>query len=731
MSARRTTSSNGPNHTPQSHAQHAKEGPARLWSYVPPWFIWFAILGVAALGHWLWPASPWFALVAEASILLWVWVAVRMSQNLHEVLRVLACATVVIVGLFIILANILGLNAVLVSLWGGVGFSFNVAWTIRRMLLPEFRTGQRQMSPGAQKLLDALGGAQLGTAKRKAIEGFSEDTQELGPIHVPIEVNRGEQTVGELKHIPETIETLAGMRPGAARLVHSSKDAGKTELVINPVDLLEGEIPWRGPSAYGESISLPVPVGRYIGTDLCKIFMVGDESEGRNLVQWLVMGMTGAAKSHSIRTLIADLSTRTKVTVWAHDHVKGLQTLMPLIEGEALDWVTMTKADGQAMLAAVRQVIQARARWLGIKGHDQWNDECGLNVLIVWIEEAADLAQLKVLLQLVREGRSVGVVLIISLQRASHTTIDTDTRAQLAGNMCFGVESETDAKFGLPTHVIDAGASPERWRANKPGYCYISAPGIPESKQAEEMRWFKSTKVQIIDACKRGSAVRTPLADEVDQVTIKAAGNIYAKRVPTYVFLNPQHPLFAKGIGMDIGAMTSAKPRKDDEEMTDEEFDSQASQAAVTDSMGSNSTGVYSDDSDFDDDDDDSLNTDDAEEKLNAEVDIPPCPAPNMGPANPVELRDMSTEECRERVQQYLRALDADGKAFVTVPDVQRMKPPIKRGREWLRSELKRLAGTIDGEVPDSNGFRLERDDDMDAGVFRIVPPFVTVGRPT
>lgn len=723
-------------HTSPGHARHVKDGPGRLWPYVPPWLIWLAMLAVAALGRWLWGGNGFYPVMVLLAAQGGMWVVYRMTRTLHEVLRVLAIATMAVVGIFIIMVGILGLNTVLLSLWGGVGFTVCSYWTVRRMLLPEFEKGQRAASPMAQRLIDALGGAQIGTPKQKIIEGLGGEHDALpGPIHVPITVNRGEQTTADLKHIPETVETIAGLRPMAARLVHSRSDAGKTELVINPVDLLEGTVPWRGPSAFGESVSLPVPVGRYASTNIAQIHVTGDEEAGRNAVQWLVMGMTGAAKSFSIRTLMADLSTRKKVTIWAHDHVKGLQTLRPLIEGGALDWVTMTKADGQAMLASLRLVIQARARWLGMKGFDQWTEDCGLNLLIAWIEEAADLAQLKVLLQLVREARSVGVVIFVSLQRASHTTLDTDTRAQLAGNICFGVESETDAKFGLPSHVIDAGASPERWRADKPGYCYIAAPGIPEAQQAEELRWFFAKADQLVDACRRGAAVRTPLRDEADMVTIKAAGNVYAKRVPTEAFLNPQHPLFGKGIGMDIGGAIK-KTTTDGEDMGDDaettgKTETLGSSNSVRGSMGeteSNSSGYSNSDND-DDEVDDVTNTDEAEAKLKTAVDIPVCPAPDMGPAKPVvyKWQDMTKEEqtqkCRDAVQAYIRAKDAAGDAFLTVPDIQNMKPPIPRGREWIRGELKRLAGEIEGQIPSAEGFRLERDDDADAGTFRIVPP--------
>lgn len=714
MARHKAVSSTGTHGVPVHGAVH-RDGPSRLLSYAPPWIIWLFALVVALVGHSLWGDNRLYPMSALLATQGGIWVAWRMSKPLHEVLRVLACASVAVFGLFVIVVGVLGMTTVLWSLWGGVGFTVCAYWMIREMLKPASERGAQANGTAARKFLDALNGASVG--KTKQIEGEATgDSDKPSPIRVPLTVNRGEQTVDDLKHIPRTVETLAGLRPGAARLVQSATDAGRADLIVNPVDLLEGIVPWRGPSAFGESVTVPIPVGRYASSGEAQIYLGGNEELEIDILMWLVMGMTGAAKSFSIRTLMADLSTRNDVTIWAHDHVKGLQTLKPLIEGGALDWVTMTKADGNAMLSTVKQVIEYRARWMGIRGYDKWTPKCGLNLLVVWIEEASELAQSAILLKLARTARSVGIVLIISLQRASHTTIDTDTRAQLSGNICFGVESETDAKFGLPTHVIDGGASPERWRAERKGYCYIAAPGVPDDKQAEELRWFYAEGKDLIDPCKRGVAVRRPLSEEVDPttgqidpVTVKAAGNVYAKRIPPEAYVDSTHPLFAKAIGMDING-----PKKiDDEDAVDE----------IPEPRGSVAAGrVENDDDDFDDDDEE-LDTTEAERALRAHVDIPPCPAPDMGPATPKQYKNLTTEQCQAYVQEYLKALNSAGKAFVGVPDLLRMTPPIPRKREWIRSELKRLAGLIEGQIPSPQGYRLDRDDDMDAGTYRILEP--------
>lgn len=696
MAARRVSSQETGHHA-EHHGHTSKYGASRLLPYAPPWIMWLFTLAVAALGHALWGRNPLFPMAAMMATQGGMWVAWRMSKPLHEVLRILSMMSVFVFGLYVIVVSIVGMTAVMWSLWGGIGFTICSYWTIRRLLLAENSKGIQAGTVMAERLLNVLNGAKLGNPQQ--IEG------EAGPIKIPLTAKRGEQSISELKDLPEAIESLAGLRPGAVRMVPSREDRAQAEIRINPVDGLQDIIPWRGPSNFGASIHEPIPVGPYASQGLCEIYLTGDAEVGRNAAQWLVMGMTGAAKSYTMRMIIADALTRKDVTVWAHDHVKGLQTLKPLLEAGGIDWVTMTVADGKAMLGTVRDVVKARARWMGAKGYEQWTPDCGLNLLVVWIEEASDLAQLKILLQLAREARSVGVILFVSMQRASHTSIDTDTRAQLSGNICFGVESETDTRFGLPQHVIEAGAEPELWRTDKPGYCYISAPGIPDDMQAEALRAFMATPDMIVDAVKRGNVVRRPLSEEDDQVTIAAAGNVYAKRKPSEAFL-PGHPLFNEAIGM----VPVTKAKDGDENMTDSDY--------------TNDFGNDAEDDDEMDNNEDDVSTDEAERALKTEVHLPPVPDSDV--VTPLVNEKLTAEQCRERVQQYLRAINAAGVSNVTAPDILRMTPPIPRRREWIRMEMIRLAGDTD-EVPDPQGFRLEHDDDMEAGEYRIVPP-VMVG---
>src|SRR5687768_10594499 len=82
-------------------ARVTKYGASRLLAYAPPWLIWLFTLGMALTGRWLWGGSPWFPMGAELATIGGCWIVWKMSKGLHEVLRVLAMASVVVIGLFV------------------------------------------------------------------------------------------------------------------------------------------------------------------------------------------------------------------------------------------------------------------------------------------------------------------------------------------------------------------------------------------------------------------------------------------------------------------------------------------------------------------------------------------------------------------------------------------------------------------------------------------------------
>lgn len=662
--------------------RHETYGPGRLLVYAPPWAVWVLVYLLAVLVWALWgqdyDARPWFAVGDFASTLAGIVMMWRYAEPRGEMLRFLATGSTALAGVWLMFAGILGPFArPIPDLYFGFGLAICVFWSMRRALMG---TGDRVVAATgpAAKLVDALRGARLGNPRTLDVEGGVV-------IEAPIEVDRGQQTIADLQHAVKVVEaSIPGTRPGSMRIEQDPRDAGAGKLVAVPKDPLEGTQAWPGPSAPGQSVHLGAPVGPYEVGGLARLFITGDDKLGRTLAQWLIMGMSGAGKSSAMRMVVADLLTRIDFHCWAHDHVKGLQTLAPLLGG--LDWVTMDIKAGKRMLLAVRAAIRARTDFLGRNGLEQWEPGCGLSLLMVWVEEATDLGDLESLKQLVREARSVGIVIFVSLQRASHDNVDTSTRSQFGGGWCFGVRDGVDGTFCLPEEATDAGAAPEKWGNAQPGYNYLTGPGIPKHLWCVPIRAYRATNDQLKAAVEMGKQYRQPL----DQTTADAVAAMgYADRPDPRSYLD----VATKPAG-------DAKPGK----------------ALATAGEG-----------ELVDDEDPTQEMDDMPEQLDPHIKVDPDrPVEKLDVDFPLGDPDagrakLNTEQARRVVQAHLAAILRAGRGHTTAADLHRMRPATTRTREWVRTELMRLESEAG-----ANEYSTSREPSDAPGVFHITAPRAT-----
>jgi hypothetical protein len=694
----KTKSTNGGGGT-YSH----RYGPHLVWTYGPPWMIWLISPIVGAIVHHIWAdsmaSSAIFAVCAWTYAVGFALYLFKIAKPRGVVLQWLAAVSGFLGGVYLMFAGLVGpLSHPLLDVWFGLGLGVCMPWTARRAInVGKKDDGDDDDKPKgkAGALVDALDG---GTIRAVEVKELPSGTKQ---ITARVELDRGEQTAGDLQKSTEKLEGVLGLRRGAIRVASIDNDAGQIDMIVVPEDPLKGKIPWRGPSAPGESIHEPVMPGVYEDGTPCYVWFTGDDSIGRNLAQWLVGGVTGAGKSQALVVAMADALTRKDVVVWASDHVKHVQTFRSILGG--IDWCVQTKKAAKGMLAATRRVVAARVRYLGSRGYDQWEPGCGIPLLIVWIEEAVELvADSMDYIRLVQQARSAGVVLIASLQRPSHTSIDTDARAQLTGNWCFGVRNHVDATFVLPDSVIDDGAHPDKWDSRYPGYSYIVAPGIPENKWAMPLRTFRGEPAQIAAAVAEWAHVRAPL----DAISAQAAGDEYASRTPAADL---------KPIPMELEAVD------EDNDMDDFEDDLGPGPAFA---------GRAGDGDDFDFSDDDNNNErglvpmpptlDPAFDDVDPEQPIP-MPDFDMPLGTPGEDRPkLSPEAARTVVDRHLRSLLDSGEFYTKPSDLHAMRPPTGMSREWIRKEMVRRA---DPERVGADEMRLERDDNDEGGVYRIVRP--------
>lgn len=490
-----------------------------------PFAVWLAEWPVAWLAHLQWGGSPWASMGLTLSAVgitgATLWSGIEASMKRHRLVQ--AVATSAAASGWFAAAAIGGPTTELaVNTWLMGGPTVALLWSVKKAMRTNPDTAATSDNSEEKSLLAKIG---LGRSQAKQIKVAPNK------VTVPVEFDRGKQTHDDAAKAAKSLAGIAGVPENAVRWERDPEDAGQGQFVIVPEDMLKTPTPWPGPSAPGGSIGdAPILAGIYEDGPRADLWFCGDQNKGRNATNWQLMGMTGAGKSQGGRGTLTDLMTRRDVAVIALDPSKGVQTFGPLLGG--IEWAAFTLAECRAVLNSLPAMITARANELGRHGYDEWTPEAGakLNMpyLVVWCEEVAKLfREGEDLLPIIQEIRSAGGSLVFSLQRSSHTVMDTDVRANIAGGVSFGVNSAVDAGFVLSDDTIDAGARPEQWKNLKPGYCYIEGPGIPEERFATPVRTYLLDKEHAAQTIAAHSGVRYK---GLGPVTEKAAGQAYRNR---------------------------------------------------------------------------------------------------------------------------------------------------------------------------------------------------------
>jgi hypothetical protein len=399
----------------------------------------------------------------------------------------------------------------MIDLWLMGGGLFAASWNIRSVMRNAHdETEQVEGKSGLGKIAEAIG---LEKVKVRDAKGNGK-----GMVKAAIEVAPGATLDDVQAALPKL--TAALHVPGSgATVTKDLENAGEGVINLRVADLLKDGVEFIPPIRLGMLPNEPLPLGLYADGEE---FII-NPFDAEILQHLLVMGVTGAGKSEFARGLLAHLMTRRKMTVMVVDTAKGRQSMGHIAHG--VDWFVTTTREAKHLLKALPGAIQARGDVLAEEGLDQWTPKSRLNAMVVWVEEAADLADFAELDEIARKARSVGIWLVISLQRATWTNVSTDVRANLQASACFGVDTAGDAGFGLPARVTDAGAIPD-WGATRPGYAFATGMGIPDNRWTMEWR-SGLTDREFLSALVTAA---TPFRDPLDDTTAKALGLAYAQR---------------------------------------------------------------------------------------------------------------------------------------------------------------------------------------------------------
>jgi hypothetical protein len=303
-------------------------------------------------------------------------------------------------------------------------------------------------------------------------------------------------------------------------------------------DLLAVPMVMPGPSLPpGSSASKPLRVGiRQNGTyqtiSLMETMVDPMNPERRipiGMQRIYVAGTSGAGKTGLTQAMLYELADRGDVVVWMSDVAKGGQTAAPAMG--MIDWLTLTVDDTYEMIEAARRIIAARSMELGRLRIREWEPGCGLSLLLIVFEEAANFATAnrrikEALTRLTEQARSVGIALVLSMQRPSGGNLSTDARGQKSTSVCFGTRDEQTAKMALSASTLGAGVKPHLINTTQPGWFIYEGSDVPVEEWSTPGRTLYVGLEELAERVRAGAAHRTPL----DLVSAQAAGDPYVRR---------------------------------------------------------------------------------------------------------------------------------------------------------------------------------------------------------
>ncbi|MET8808137.1 plasmid transfer protein TraB [Streptomyces sp. NPDC004546] len=658
----------------------------RLKPHLPPWL---AGIGTGVVS---WPAHIYWADNAAATAGLTLasvaltgatWAAGKSTtaqRRLHSAVTVAAGTS------WFTAAAIAGPDAgPLAGLYFIGGPALALSWNIRQIL---------RRNPDATGSADGGIWEKVGLAKTMTTKADAAPNKATIGYQLP----RGELTTDDVSKALPKLASALDVPPNAVRHAPDPESASRGEIVIVPRDLLKNTVPCPGPSHPGGSIADPVHVGIYEDGTPAVMYFPGDSTAARNAMHLLVMGMTGSGKSEGGLTALAEVVTRRDVVVWASDPAKAEQTFGPLLP--ALDWAALDVPSTKAMVAALHAVIPARTAWLAKYGYKQWEPACaepqadgspGMPYLIGWFEEAAKTLRETdedALTGIAQEARSAGVSLVVSMQRASHNQVSTDTRASLGSSWCHGVRNDTDAGFALDDDVLDAGAAPHAWKDKKPGYSYLVANGIPETFWATPLRDYLSAREYLEWVALTFADIRAAVDPVTSQAAAKVAGRHYTQR--------PRYPL--------PGA-PDTQPAQEDTTMPTH------APRAVAQAADDDQAVAFTAYDGYDQDDEDLDNID-------PEQEIPlPTTVLQFSERPPTTPKiKLTPKQARQAMEDLLQEFEDEGRTIVRPADFMEHCDRHGRSRAWVSGQVAQfvMVGRL-AETEETGVYRIVRDDEDEA----------------
>jgi len=487
--------------------------------FTPPWIAAGTLPVLAESCHLLWGGSgtaPWAAAgmaLATAGLTRLTW-RVSHARNLIGRIHV-SLNTAMSLG-WVTVATITGLHRPVTDIWlyGAAVGAF--AWNLRHTL------------HGTRDDDDRLRSWWRTRAEKASLAGSQMATIEVGEDRgrARLELAEG-QTVQDVINHREVIAGMAGVPASGVRIQADPDDASVAEVTFVRRDMLRQKTLYAGPTHVGGLPTDPHSIGTYEDGERLEIILAavdgGEDKEDQNAYHVGIGGKNGAGKSGPVLIITGDRLCRRESLVFVIDCVKKEQTWSSL--QDLLDIFVTDKKDAKRLLRAIRdRLVPVISSYLGQRGLPKWRPGCGIPAILLVIEEALALDDdtKEIIVDLLRQVRSLGINMIISGQRWTYDAMPTSARAEIAP-MQFGCGSG-DAAF-LLGDLADAGANPEAWAANYPGRFYAPLPGIPAERHLIPLR-SDFADPPVVGRLVRPHYVHT----EMPQLFADALGEVWTNR---------------------------------------------------------------------------------------------------------------------------------------------------------------------------------------------------------
>ncbi|MEU9832725.1 DNA translocase FtsK [Streptosporangium sp. NPDC048047] len=458
---------------------------SKLGVLVPPWAVLGTEAAAGALSHALWGQTPevtWAAVGCTLGSTVLTSLTWAITHQRRLIGRLHATITTAAASAWFTTATITGLGSPVVNgaLFFG-GATLALSWNIRTVI--RNAGGEGEADGG-----DALGSLFARAREQAGLKGAKVRATEITSHKVKgqMQLPPGEKTADDAIKATGRIESGMQLPPGSVVVARNDDRADHAHITVSDPRAIRQPIGWPGPSHPGASIDKPLRIGVYQDGDEVEYHFVGHHLQ--------IMGMTGSGKSiGGAWNIIGEIITRHDAAVFSIDISKDDQTMGPLREG--LHRFETTKAGAVELIRAMHKAIPERTKWLASRGYSNWEPGCGLTYWYLHIEEIAKLVSEiggqdeELLGEILKEIRSAGGSVILSLQRADYTQIPTIFRSQMA-KMCFGLSDPDDVKYGVSSRQRKADVEPHEWEDHYPGMAYLDGKSIRTTHYAMPLRTF-------------------------------------------------------------------------------------------------------------------------------------------------------------------------------------------------------------------------------------------------